>query len=88
MLFRSKAINKLHNSWFKFVAMKLSDLDEVEKIVSDCKLDPKKIMIMPEGKKLKQVQEHAEILSKAILEKGWQITMRNQLVWFGTKRRT
>lgn len=83
-----RAIDSLDNSWFKFVAVTVSDLAEVEQIVSECNLKPESILIMPEGQTAEIVQEHADILSVEIEQRGWKITMRQQLNWFGNNRKT
>jgi len=83
-----KAINSLPNSWFKFVVTKPADLDEVEKIVNGCDLNSKKVLIMPEGRTAKEVEYHASLVKKEVENRDWSITLRNQLIWFGPKRKT
>lgn len=83
-----KAINSLPKSQFKFVVAEPSDLDEVEKIASECSLNPEKILIMPEGQTVEQVELHANKVREAVVTKGWRITMRNQILWYGSRRRT
>lgn len=83
-----KKINNWPVSWFKFVVNTTSDLDEIEEIVTDYKLTPEKILIMPEGMTQEVVAEHLRLIEKKVMEKRWRITNRNQLLWFGPKRRT
>lgn len=83
-----KHINDLPNSWFKFVVTKNEDLLEVDSIVGECGLDPQKILIMPEGQTVEEVEEHEISITDEVTKRDWKITMRNQLVWFGPKRRT
>lgn len=83
-----KTINSFPSSWFKFVAVAFSDLKEIDQIVSDCGLYPNKILIMPEGQTKEEVSEHADILSSEVLKRRWNLTLRNQLIWFGPKRKT
>lgn len=83
-----KHINGLQNSWFKFVASGPGDLKEIDLIAADCQLTPGKILVMPEGQTAQAVEAHAKLLAPGVDERGWQITMRNQLVWYGPKRRT
>src|SRR3990167_8611526 len=83
-----KAINALPNSWFKFVVSDTSDLDEIDELVRDCELNEDKLLIMPEGQTADVVEGHAQLVRDAVNERGWKITMRNQLIWYGDKRRT
>lgn len=83
-----RVVNDWPVSWFKFVVNERKDLDEIEKLVTDCQLNPKKILIMPEGLTKEVVDEHQKIVENMVLAKGWRIIMRNQLLWFGPKRRT
>ena len=75
-------------SWFKFVVNDVSDFEEIKLIVSDGKLKADKILIMPEGFTLEAVSNHLKAIEKDVASLGWRITNRNQLLWFGTKRRT
>jgi organic radical activating enzyme len=83
-----RIINNLPKSQFKFVVVKLSDLDEINSISIDCDLNPNKILIMPEGHTNKDVNKHYQIIRNAVKAKGWRIILRYQLIWFGPKRRT
>jgi organic radical activating enzyme len=83
-----KAINEMPNSWFKFVVVTSHDLDEVSQIANDCGLSPEKIMIMPEGHTKEATDEHQASFEHEALKRGWKIAKRNQLEWFGSKRRT
>lgn len=83
-----KIINELPNSWFKFVVTTQTDLEEIDQIVKQCNLTPEKILIMPEGVTLDATTAHLVIVEEAVKEKGWNVTKRNQLEWFGNKRRT
>jgi 7-carboxy-7-deazaguanine synthase len=83
-----KAINRFPDSQFKFVAMNPSDLDEIDRIVKNCLLDYKKILIMPEGSTTEEVEAHAKTIKEAVSVRSWKIIQRNQLIWYGPKRRT
>ncbi|MFA5895070.1 MAG: 7-carboxy-7-deazaguanine synthase QueE [Candidatus Shapirobacteria bacterium] len=83
-----KLINSWDKSWFKFVVNDNADFEEIKKIVEDCNLNSDKILIMPEGYTLEAVNQHLEVIKEKVKEMGWRITNRNQLIWFGTKRRT
>jgi 7-carboxy-7-deazaguanine synthase len=81
-------INSLRNSWFKFVARSREDLEEIQELVSRCSLSTDKVLVMPEGYTKEIVEKHANLLREEVNDRGWQLVMRNQLVWYGVKRRT
>lgn len=81
-------INSLPNSWFKFVVTEPKNIEEIDGIVKDCKIDEAKILIMPEGQTAEEVSKHAELLTEAVAARNWKMTLRNQLIWYGPKRRT
>lgn len=83
-----RLINSLPNSWFKFVVVEPKDIEEIDEIVNDCGIDKSKILIMPEGQTAEEVSKHAELLKEEVSARSWRITLRNQLIWFGPKRRT
>lgn len=83
-----KAINDCSVSWFKFVVNRVDDFEEIKKIAIDCVLRPEKILIMPEGYTIETVNNHREKIEKDVASLGWRISNRNQLLWFGSKRRT
>lgn len=83
-----KLINSLPNSWFKFVITNKDDLKEIESIVKLCGIGSEKIIVMPEGQKKETVSKNAKKVLKEIKKRKWKLTLRNQLIWFGSKRRT
>ncbi len=83
-----RVINGLPKSQFKFVVTRPSDLDEIDKIVEECNLDNGKILLMPEGHTKEEVEAHLGVIREVVEVRGWRITLRNQLIWFGPKRRT
>lgn len=83
-----KVINKLPNSWFKFVVVEPKNLVEIDHIATECELNPQKILIMPEGQTAGNVKTHANLVQEQVLARGWKIIVRNQLIWYGPKRRT
>lgn len=78
----------LPNSWFKFVVTKESDLDEIDQIANECNLPSNRILIMPEGREAQKIATQADLLFEEVKRRGYKITLRNQLVWFGDKRGT
>lgn len=83
-----KVIARLSNSWFKFVATGVEDIIEIQAMVDECGMPPERIFIMPEGQTAEAVSQHASSLESAVLKRGWKMTLRNQLIWYGDKRRT
>lgn len=83
-----RTINGMPNSWFKFVVTGEQDLDEVGEIVDECGLNTERVMIMPEGTTVEATRSHLLLVQEAVAERGWKISRRNQLEWFGNKRRT
>ncbi len=83
-----KAINAMPNSWFKFVVISPEDLIEIEELVNSCGLNPEKILIMPEGHTKDATDIHLQVVEKEVEKRGWKVTKRNQLEWYGNKRRT
>jgi len=83
-----RAINEFPNSWFKFVVIDPDDLVEVAQIVGDCGITNDKVLIMPEGRTIADTSKHIQAVESRVIKNGWKITNRNQLEWFGDKRRT
>lgn len=83
-----KVINKLPKSQFKFVVVEVSDLEEIDRIANGCDLSSDKIQVMPEGQTAEEVKIHADRIRQAVETQGWEITLRNQLIWYGPKRKT
>lgn len=81
-------INALPRSWFKFVVTDVADFEEIDFIATECGLNPKKILIMPEGQTEAEVEAHTNLIQEEVSKRNWNLTYRNQLVWFGPKRRT
>lgn len=83
-----QTMNALPNSTFKFVAITPQDLIEVDQIVDDCSIVPTKVLIMPEGHTSDEVAAKSMVLIKEVQARNWRLITRNQLIWFGSKRRT
>lgn len=69
---------------FKFVVSSEGDLDEVDSIVAEHDLVP--IYVMPEGTNSAQVLKTARRLSPLVLAKGWNITLRVQVLLYEDAR--
>lgn len=83
-----RLINSWEKSWYKFVVNNNTDFEEIKKIVEECNLISDKVLIMPEGYTLEAVTKNKEKIEGETAKFGWRITNRNQLIWFGSKRRT
>lgn len=83
-----RAINNLEHSTFKFVVVTPDDLNEIDIITAECEIPDQKVLIMPEGHTAEEVASKTDIITPAVASRGWQVIVRNQLVWYGPKRRT
>jgi organic radical activating enzyme len=83
-----RVINSWPQSWFKFVVNEISDFTEIKEIAVNCGLSQEKILIMPEGFTLETVNDNKKKVEKKLIASGWKISDRNQLLWYGSKRRT
>lgn len=75
-------------AWFKFVVTSPDDFVELDKIVAECKLPTRRIIVMPEGSTQEEVANHAKEILPGLEQRGWRILPRLQLILFGSKRRT
>ena len=71
---------------FKFVVQQESDLEEVGWIVTQIEIPHSRVFIMPEGTTMKKIQYSAEIIANKVLEYGWNLTTRLQVMLWGDKR--
>lgn len=69
---------------FKFVVSSLADYREIDELVNTYKMQ--KVYIMPEGISADAVQEKAQIISNAAIERGYYLTTRMQVLLYGNKR--
>lgn len=83
-----RAISNLSNSWFKFVVSGPEDEGEIRTIVRECGISPEKILLMSEGVS-RDALETRNILIESIASRiGGVAIRRNQIFWFGDRRRT
>ena len=71
---------------FKFVATSPSDLDEVDTLVDECDLT--NIWIMPGGTSVEETLTHARIIAPAVAERGYNLSLRQQVLLHGDTRGT
>jgi 7-carboxy-7-deazaguanine synthase len=71
---------------FKFVAVDMSDLDEIASLEERHGLAP--IWVMPEGTDTTSVLERARLLADEVLTRGWHLTTRlHVLLWEAARGR-
>lgn len=78
--------NHLDKTSFKFVARNGIDLEEVDQIVEECRLDSEKILIMPQGSTVDEMQQHSLRLVEGIKERCWRFSPRLHVYLWGNKR--
>lgn len=71
---------------FKFVAQTIKDLDEVEDIVAEAKLNHDHVWVMPEGRSAEELNKHLSQIADEVIERGWNLTTRLQVITWGAKR--
>ncbi|HVE46155.1 MAG TPA: radical SAM protein [Acidimicrobiales bacterium] len=69
---------------FKFVACSTGDLDEIEAIVGQCRLEP--VWVMPEGTDASTVIAGMQQLAAPVLAQGWNLTSRLHILVWGDER--
>lgn len=69
---------------FKFVVCEVHDLDEVQAIASECRLEP--VWVMPEGTDAATVVARMQELSGPVLARGWNLTPRLHILLWGDVR--
>jgi 7-carboxy-7-deazaguanine synthase len=71
---------------WKFVVQSVPDLDEVEDLVAQYRLDP--VWVMPEGTDSTTVLDRLRLLADPVLTRGWNLTSRLQiLLWENARAR-
>lgn len=80
-------LNTLSQTTFKFVVINKTDITEIVDIIKKCKLDQKKIIIMPEGINTKDMLIHAQSVIEEVKKRKWRILPRLQITLWGNKRK-
>ncbi len=83
-----RAISNMPNSWFKFVISDYCDEEEVAQIVSECNIPIEKVLLMGEGTSTSELADKRRIVQEIAGHIGAVAIERNQIIWFGDKRRT
>lgn len=71
---------------FKFVCLSKECLDEVEEIQLEAGIPDRNIWIMPEGRSVKELDEHMAVIADDAIARGWNITPRTHVAIWGAKR--
>lgn len=83
-----KALNMIPSTRFKFVVINNKDLEEIQAIINECKLDKDKIILMPEGVTIEANAKHMQDVAQLCKESGWRLLPRLQIFIWGLQRRT
>lgn len=71
---------------FKFVVSEISDLEEIDNLVTTFRISRDRVYIMPEGKSVEAVHSHAQLVAQETLQRGYTLTTRLQVMLYGNKR--
>ncbi len=69
---------------FKFVATNAADLDEIAGLVEEFHLTP--VWVMPEGTTTDALLRDMRALAGSVLDRGWNLTSRLQILLWGDER--
>jgi organic radical activating enzyme len=73
-------------AWFKFVVTHPEDLDEVRDIVNMSEIDPRRVMVMPEGTTIdRNVEVGRKVIDEA-LQLGYGLSFRSHVLLWGDGR--
>ncbi len=73
-------------AWFKFVAARAADLQEIDELVERHALPAERILVMPEGRTAPELDRRALELVDACLERGWRFGDRLHVRLWGDRR--
>lgn len=83
-----KKIASFPNHWFKFVVSDESDILEIESIVEGNGINWSNVILMGEGISEDTLSAQDKQIEKMAKELGCLATKRNQIFWYGDKRKT
>lgn len=75
-----------YESVFKFVVTDFRQLDEVSVIIDAVGVGPEKVWIMPEGIDGEDVIQSAQMLAAPVLDRGYNLTLRQHVLLWGNER--
>ena len=71
---------------FKFVAQRIDDFTEIDQLQADADIPDHAIWIMPEGANATDMMNSAHALADAVIERGWNFTLRQHTLIWNTER--
>jgi 7-carboxy-7-deazaguanine synthase len=76
----------LPNAFFKFVVQSAADLPELDTIVSGSGIDPGRVLLMPEGRTLAEIEARSASIAEICARRGYRFTTRLHILLWGDKR--
>ena len=80
------AFAEMPTAFFKFVVTEESDIDEVCALRDTYKLDPDRVLLMPEGRTPAALEEKSSWLAAACVKHGFRFTTRLHIILWGDER--
>ena len=80
------AFCRLPNAYFKFVVTEPSDVDEVCRLRDKYGLVNQRIILMPEGTTVQNIQRRSPWVSEACVKEGFRFSTRLHILLWGDKR--
>ena len=83
-----EAFSLLPGAYFKFVVVEEGDLEEVRGLVQTHSLPRERVLLMPEGQTVDDLEERGRWLSQLCIEEGLRYTPRLHIHLWGDRRGT
>ena len=80
------ALSRLPNAYFKFVLTEPGDIDEVCSLRDKYSLDNQRIVLMPEGTTVGDIQRRSPWVSEVCAKEGFRFSTRLHILLWGDKR--
>ena len=81
-----RAFQRLTNTYFKFVVVEPSDVDEVSGLVARYDIPPERVLLMPEGTAPATVRTRGAWLAEVCADRGFRFSTRLHILLWGDKR--
>jgi len=81
-----RVLSGTRKAWFKFVVTAdtmTADFKEIDAIVSECDIPPRKVMVMPEGTSTDGTIKTAKIIIDEALQRGYGLSFRSHILIWG-----
>lgn len=79
-------LSKQGKAIFKFVAQTVDDFTEIDQLQQGADIPDEAIWIMPEGANAKDMMTSAYALADAVIDRGWNFTLRQHTLIWDTER--